>query len=544
VAFAANVFACWVIPYRLRYDPGNSYYTFAYIGDEYTYSQRLQPLIAGTTRSNPVNGICDPKVVSQFYLEDTLRELITLTGLDVVTCIWIWRIIFPPLLAILFLQLARCCLPESRKPYAKLLTLAAGTAGMAIFFALYEVCLGNRVPHGWINRVPTNLEYPLSILLACFFVRFVQAPTERNAFVLSATGALLVYMRPYVAAPWGLALALSISWMTLRRMLSFRTAAVILGTLFVTLLPWVLIARHNAKIHTYQEMVARYLLVGWPYEVHKRWAVHVAIAAALLLAGFLTERRYRLMLWPAAGVMAILPFILGLAGNLSHELLLDDRYSPFYLVMLLIAAFLVLRQQMESWRGRDRLGASQKTISALLAACAILAIWHAGVNLKYDFRSYEPAQFAQVAEDTQCVPAYKWIRENTPKDALFIVDDGHDWTMISPDNTGLLLDHVYRFCDWNDLFQVVSQRRRVYGIRLYGLAIAEPDYLNVVMLHLGTFGFPIAKEAYVEAFKKYQPTHIFWRRTAPVPRGYGKTLEKLREVIYSDGTCEVWKLKY
>ena len=64
VASVATLAACWVIPWRLCLGPHGSFYTFGYVGDEYVYAQRIQSLITGASPLNPINGICDPIIIS------------------------------------------------------------------------------------------------------------------------------------------------------------------------------------------------------------------------------------------------------------------------------------------------------------------------------------------------------------------------------------------------------------------------------------------------------------------------------------------------
>jgi hypothetical protein len=84
--------ACWIIPWRLSHSDFSTHYTFGYIGDEYDYARRMAPLIPGTTATNPVNGVCDPDVISPMFLEDTCRAVMDATGDDVCE---IWKLQYP-----------------------------------------------------------------------------------------------------------------------------------------------------------------------------------------------------------------------------------------------------------------------------------------------------------------------------------------------------------------------------------------------------------------------------------------------------------------
>jgi hypothetical protein len=67
IVFAAGLCACWIFPVRLACSGPFSYYTFSYSYDEYTYAQRDQPLLPGTTCTNPVNGIGDRDAISPIF---------------------------------------------------------------------------------------------------------------------------------------------------------------------------------------------------------------------------------------------------------------------------------------------------------------------------------------------------------------------------------------------------------------------------------------------------------------------------------------------
>jgi hypothetical protein len=110
LALLTTLCAAWLPGLKLAFGPNASYYAFGYVGDEYVYAQRIQPLIAGTTATNPVNGICDSGVISPYYLEDLLRVVLTYSGIDVIALFWIWRGVFPVLLACGMVLLAGSCL--------------------------------------------------------------------------------------------------------------------------------------------------------------------------------------------------------------------------------------------------------------------------------------------------------------------------------------------------------------------------------------------------------------------------------------------------
>ena len=116
LAVIAALGAVWVIPYRLAFGPEGSYYTFGFIGDEYTYAERIQAFVAGATASNPINGVSDPRYISTWYLENFLRLFLQVLHLDVIAFAWGWRILFPVGLLASFVALTRACMPADILP--------------------------------------------------------------------------------------------------------------------------------------------------------------------------------------------------------------------------------------------------------------------------------------------------------------------------------------------------------------------------------------------------------------------------------------------
>src|SRR5258708_22144696 len=162
VLFISTLIACWIIPYRLRFEPGGSSYTFGFIGDEYAYAYRIQPLLPHATASNPVNGFGDKNLISQMFLEDALRAFLTLTRIPVNLLYWIWRILFPCCLAALLIFLAKSAIAGyHRWRTCPRLTLAG--AGLVFIYCGNALTM-MRPEQNFIDRVPGNAEYPLSIL--------------------------------------------------------------------------------------------------------------------------------------------------------------------------------------------------------------------------------------------------------------------------------------------------------------------------------------------------------------------------------------------
>ena len=79
---------------------------------------------------------------------------------------------------------------------------------------------------------------------------------------------------------------------------------------------------------------------------------------------------------------------------------------------------------------------------------------------------------------------------------------------------------------------------------LWAFAISHNEFVALGALQRGTFGYPIPVDDYRIFLNRYRPNYVFWRRTAPVPRGFGKTLQLFREVVYKDADSEVWRLDF
>ncbi|MCY3020223.1 MAG: hypothetical protein NTW87_14490 [Planctomycetota bacterium] len=545
LAFAGTLAAACIPGLRLAFGRHGSFYTFGFVGDEYFYAQRIQPLLAGTTAGNPVNGICDPTVVSEHYLEDACRGLLTVTGLDVIVVAWAWRVVFPLLLAGAMALLAGACL-KRRRPWSAQLCWAAGAAAFALIYVGYDPVTSFPPLQGWLHRFPTNIEYVLSALTALAYVRFADAPDARRGAIVALAGALLLYLRPYVALPWGIALGSGMIYCLAARRMSWRVAFTTVGILLAAMTPWLLIHWCNSRSVVYRDLMERYYWARG-YHVHILWPTYVGIAAVFVLASFLAQRRVRVFFWSCALAMAAVPFISGLF-TFSQELLFYERFSPFFLVTLGAAGMLSLRAAAEGWRGK----AGWHTTSRWAGALALGALVAGGVvawrNATFDLLRYKLSQYPSVVRDLPHVPAYKWICENTPPDALFIVDDGFDWSR----NTRFMEDgHPYLVL-WapdgtdvltvDDLFQLVARRRRIFTERLYVNTLSTDDLILLGYLQRGTFGLPVKEPLYYRALKKFRPTHVFWRRTAPIPRGYGARLR--HRVVYTDDVCEVWELQY
>ena len=537
--------ACWILPLRLLSSPGGSYYAAGYIGDEYVYAQRLQPLCAGCTPGNPINGIGDPEVISPYFLENLCRQGITLLGWDAPRFFWTWRFLFPLFLLVAVGALACACLPRTRRPWAPGLRLAGGAAGFAFLYCVYDLLTAYPPRHGFLERVPTNIEYILSAVQAALFIRLLDRPTVGRGAWAALWGAGLIYIRPYAALPWGPALAFGLTVLTVVRRVPLRTSAAALGALSLALIPLLYVVHHNGQLPIYAEMLARYLNLpapdaSPPYAVHPHWALYLGLAA--LIAALARFSRRPVFNYSCALALAALPFVCGLL-KASNELLSYDRFGVFYLVALLGALLLAVGRCSLNWSGHAGWRLAKRVQHAFLALAAVGVAYLAYSNLTLDFPRYAGGTYASVAADLRFLPAYNWVRENTPAGALFLVDDGYDWSRAPRDVAGWRELKNSRMA-FDDLFQLVSRRRPVFTMRLYGNALATADVDALEQLQLGTFGYPVDKAAYLAALRRFRPGFVLWRKTAPVPSGYGTALQQMGRVVYRDEVCEVWQLSF
>lgn len=544
LACAGALAACWILPVRMALGPGGSFYTCGYIADEYCYLSRLQPLLAGATATNPVNGICAPGVYSQFFLEDLVRVFLSVTGLNVVVFAWVWRVLFPCCLLASLLVLGRQALPWKHKPWAATLRWSAVVAAFSAVFLLYNTLMPFPPLQGWLNRIPTNVEFPLSVLLAWLYLRFLETPNARACVLLALAGAVSVYLRVYLVLPWAVATSFGALWLLWTRRCSIGVLARGAAAGAAVAAPYVIVGLLNQQSPVYRELITRYFELPAHYAVHPCWPTQVGLALVILLVSFRQRGPGRIFGVSTGLTLAVFPFACGLLTTISKELLLpSDRFACFHHVALVTAALCGVGALSARWGGLDGARAARRWSVGLLAFAAGAACEVAARNLDYDFTCYRPGQCEIIREDTRYVPAYEWVRKNTPADALFMVDDGYDWTGV-PADAERLRRTLYFVFSKDDLFQIVARRKRLYTARLYGNALSNDELLQLAMLQAGTFGFPVDKSAYVQALKRYLPDYILWRRTALVPRGFGKVLQNMRETVYSDGSCEIWRMTY
>lgn len=568
--FVASVLACWILPYRMRFEPGGSYYTCAYITDEFHYLARIQPLLPGATATNPINGICDPAARSLFYLEDACRAAVSLLGCDVLAFAWAWRLLTPVVLALCFAGCARCLLERTRRPWAGALRWSAAAAALPVFFCLVDSAM-LRIPgppHVWLNRVPTNVDFLLAVPLLTVLVRFIQAPSPGRSLALAAVSLALIHLRFYAAFPFGLAIGAALLMMLATRRLRPSLFAFTVGLVAVGMIPWVLNLLANRNSEGHRDMLARYFYAR-PYAVHDQWPIYLGAASLFLLGAWLARERRGRAESPAHGrtrvfalscafAMAALPFVCGIPALIRREMLLSDRFVSFYATALLVLGLLVLSDKSLEWRGRRAPAMARRYSGGLMAAGFLAAALQAAVNLRYDFRGYVNNQYASIVDDAHYLPAYDWVRAHTEADALFLVDDGCDWSRM-PREREQLDEMEDRLSCHNDHFLIAARRRRVYveDVFLRGNAVVSADADALLRLQRGAFGMPLPKDFVLQALRRFKPGYILWRKRPPVvletgpaaiPRGWPKELKESGEIrfeqVYDDPACTIWKILY
>jgi len=524
--------SCWAMPLKMLYGEGGSYYTFAVIGDEMIYANRMQALPAGATIQNPLNGVCDPSVISPYLLEDVVRELVTLSGLHIITVFWIWRFAFPILLLGSLYLLAKAALPGRLASWP--VVLIAASAIQALYFLVYALIVPYPPMGGWLLRIPTNVEYPLAALCGAAMCRFALSRNPRWGLLSGLALAALLYLRPYSGMPWAMTAFLAMLLMLFRRELQPRTAALVAAALLGSLLPLVFIIVHNGALQSYRETMLRYF-EPVEYRVHPGAIAFCVIGLLFAIASRRVQRRFRALLYASAAVMFVLPFISGLPKSMRNELLSFDRYTPFYFTMLGIVPCLVLHRIRVPGR-----------VWTPALACTMLVL--AGLTLRhgtYDYSTYYCGHYGALQADLPSLRGYAWLREKTPPDTLVLNDERIHWGTVGATHWS---DHLR--ATWiEDLFQVASHRRPVYHWRMYGSFMTHEQFAELVFLQRATFGMELKDEAsadrvYAKLLAWYKPGYVFWRKGSPGLRGRGERLRKIATVEYADDACEIWKLNY
>ncbi|HYF52469.1 MAG TPA: hypothetical protein VEJ63_23885 [Planctomycetota bacterium] len=523
----------WVIPARLYFGEGHSYYTFAIVGDEPYYADRIQALIPGTTAANPHNGVGDPRAISPLFLDGLLREIVTVLHMDVLTAFWIWRIVFPVVMFASIFALSRAALGR-RRPWHDVAISAA--LAYAIIHLVYELIVYYPKLQGWIIRIPTGAEYVLSVLTLLAFWRMLVLRNTRSALWLAAAMAALVYLRPYAAVAWGPAFALAAAVSIALRRLPLRTALIAGAFGLLLLIPMLGVQFWNRGIPAYTESIPRFL-INVPYEIHPLWPRLLAAALAIIILGVLLKGRGRIAVVSMGIVVAALPLLAGIPATFRNELAGYDRFGCTYLVALGFATVLLLRRRAQY--------SSSTPYAALACALSCAVLVH---NATADFSNLPQSPYNAIVHEQRYLEGYRYMAAHTPEDALVLLDDRTDWSVV-PIGDREAEAAWYRQHWYDDTFSIVARRRRVSHVRLYTCPISNQDLNLMIFLQRATFGLRYRDEAkvdrlYANVLELHRPQYIFWKRDAPVPRGRGARLKSAADVVYTDEACEVWKLRY
>ncbi|HYG74916.1 MAG TPA: hypothetical protein VEK08_07930 [Planctomycetota bacterium] len=545
------VAACWIIPARLALHPDGAWYAFAYSADETAYMWRVDLLPAGASANNVFNSVSDPNVISPYFLDRLIRAFLVATGMDVIAFFWAWRLLFPAALIMLYYWLARVCRGNrvSQRPLNRLLASFALLLTYALYYMLVDLQTVffqsiDYVPiFMLLNRVPTNIEFLLGVAFIACFVAWARTPTVARGVALCATLVFALYLRPYIAIPAAAAVILAVGWRAVRRELTLAQTLLPAGFLTLAIMPWWLIERHNQTSEAYRDQMVRMFHIPYPYAVHERWWLYGLIAGIVLLASRFVSDRARLAMVCSAISLAVFPFYAGLL-KVARELLANDRFSCFYLPLLFASGFLLLRHRRQRQPGREAVSAK---VAAVFAA-SFLAV--TALSFRFEFK--EPFLPAFIKRDRNYFTAYEWVRDNTPADALFLVDDGFDWSQVPDNENAMRMALTQHFFFHFDMFSHIARRPRVYTELLYVYYLKEQELDELSLLHWGTFG--LKRPGYDVVLKRFQPDFIFWRRTPPIfeadrtlpiPRGYfGILLQRFSTTVYQDDYCEIWQMDY
>lgn len=524
--------AAWSLPVKILSQGENAYLTFAYIYDEPFYAARMQPLIPGATRANPENGLGDPAYISQFYLEDMFRALLTITGIPVITLYWISRFLVPVLILIpMFMIVREAFLFSGAKSSVPFQLILTALSGAVIFF---EPFLFSHTPpvFGWLHRFPTNLEFIHSLLLAWLYLRAIREPSAKSIAWLVVAFCMLVYLRLYAAIPWGILFAGSLLIFVIRgriRIADLRLPALLCVGL---MLPWALIAMHNSQLAIQPELMKRYFPTT-PWRLHQNSNRYFISAVFILLCTIKATDAQRIIGISCAVTTLSLSFVCTLFPFRS-ELLSFERFSNFYLTTILVA-FVLLIARLSS--------ADVKNVSCkrykVATACAALALTSGLIVLysKFEIDGKYWSPYMRLKADLASLPAYRWVREHTPPDAL-ILNDVESIAKL-PDTVTQTINLV----GTDNLFSVIAQRRTVFTGRLFVSSISNRDLLALARLHASVCGSEKLSDAELaEYLRTYQPSYILWRKSNPGLNGAAPLLKRISEPVFSDSERELWKI--
>jgi hypothetical protein len=306
---------------------------------------------------------------------------------------------------------------------------------------------------------------------------------------------------------------------------------------------------HNL-MGTFKRMENYYFQPEQPFAIHPRCQTYMLFAACLAFIGWrLKHAGERALLVCCALGFAILPLWCGVLRQ-QFEIFFWERFASFYDVAFLVAGLLWLRQQTSAIQGRGGRLQARRWIGGLrglaLICVAVLAI----VNWRYDFCNKWVNHRVPLFADLKYLDAYRWVEKNTPPDALFLVDDGYNWTRIKAGPEGLPLPEIEMYgpngeglCSFDDHFKLVACRQRVFDQWLCEWAVPSALLRRAKVLERGTFGYPVNKHEYLEALESFHPDYVLWKKSCPVPRGFGQELIR-GETVYDDAASQIWKIKW
>lgn len=526
------VAAAWSLPVKILSHQESSYLTFAYIYDEPFYAARMQPLIPGTTRANPENGLGDPAFISQFYMEDMFRALLSITGIPVITLFWLSRFLMPILLIVsIFLIVREAFLFSGTKASVASQFILTALSGTVIFF---EPFLFSHTPpvFGWLHRFPTNLEFIQSLIIAWLYLRAIREPSSKSIAWLVAAFCLLAYLRLYAAIPWGILSAGSLLVFVLRGRIRIN-ALLWPALLFIGLmLPWALVAVNNSQLAVQPELMMRYF-PSTPWRIHQYSNRYFIAAVFILICSIKANEIQRIILLSCAATTLSLSFVCTLFPFRS-ELLSFERYSSFYLTTCLLA-FLLLTTRLSSANLKDALPIRFKIASACGALALTSSLIFLYSQVEVDGKYWSP--YMRMKADLASIPAYQWVQQNTPADAL-ILDD-----VASIEKLPDTVSQTINFFGTDNLFKVIAQRRTVFTGRLFVSSIPNRDLLALARLHSSVCGSEkLNNDEFMESLRTYRPHYILWRKSNPELNKATPLLKRISEPIYSDSERELWKL--
>ncbi|HEY3320062.1 MAG TPA: hypothetical protein VGP72_06330 [Planctomycetota bacterium] len=557
----AALAAALVVPVRLARWPVAPYYAVGYLADEYAKIERIDIPPDGASPSNVYNHFGESKGYSPLLVDSACQSFLRLTGMNIFAFFWLWRALFPVALLTALFWFMRTALGRRRRVYGSALHVVAAGCGLALLYLLthllvdrlYDYSNGYTPIFLFLNRIPSNLEFILSLVVLTLYLRFLARPVMREGIVLALAGAATVYLRPYAALPWGIAIALGMAWLLCRRQLPPRVGLTMLALFVIALVPLGAISAWNATSPAYRDQMRRiFEMPEGAYCIHAHWKLFLALAATLAVLSRLVRGPARVLVVTGSLALAVLPWICGLTP-VAKELLLGDRFGCFHTVLLIAGCVLALESRAASWSGRAGLFRARRWTGALgglgLAAAIATAAFSCSFPLGGKVHVYHPHFLTR---DQLSFRTYSWIQQNTPKDSVFLVDDGYDWSQVSPAHEfDLMLPFWFSH---RDLFHSLARRQRVFCHDMWQQALTDEDCKSLQRLHAATFGFCCERSTYLSLLQKYHPTHVLWRKYPPVfedphsvavPRSEnGRLLQSCSQRVYADLYTEVREIDY